>query len=499
MITNKTLNGQDLNTLPKTSKELVERICDSCGNKDIVGFRIIWNSRWKRKSEFDYCPSCSRNNGARNRVNKRCYESHGYVYREDKTTGKRVFEHVETMEKHIGRKVSELEIIHHIDGNKTNNSLSNLALMFNQKEHMRAHNEIEKCAFELYKRGIIKFDTSYQTYSIDYSKLYNNMEISLGFENVAIQQQKNICNSRLDTNISSEIIKGIIRPVPMIAANMSSVINAEFYKLLYRIGAFGILHRADTKENILNSIKEVSTECEWVAASLGVEKDQFEFAQEMNKNGCNVFVIDVAHGYSDAVINLAKKLKNWNSNIKLVIGNTTCTDLLLETHEFVDAIKVGIANGLACETKNTAGCNEKQFSSILKFKELSNKLKIPIIGDGGIREPADFTKAIAAGANSVMIGSVFAACPESAAETIQTANGTKKLYAGMASEYVQNKWKGGLKPGTVAEGGIRYLDVGDRLETVITKYTGALRSGITYSGAKDINTLQTNVKFIRLA
>jgi len=83
---------------------------------------------------------------------------------------------------------------------------------------------------------------------------------------------------------------------------------------------------------------------------------------------------------------------------------------LEESNEWVDAIKVGIAQGFACETKNTAGCTEKQFSAVLKFKELSKKLGMPIISDGGIREPADFTKAIAAGASTVMAGKIFAEC-----------------------------------------------------------------------------------------
>lgn len=496
MISEKTISGKDVSELSTQSKELVVRTCDNCEKKDIVALRNITVSRWKRKSTIDYCRDCGRKYGQQTRVNKRAYESHGYIYRQDGE--KRIFEHVEVMEKMIGRKLLEHEVIHHDDGIKSNNLPTNLTLMYNQKEHMRVHNELEQCAFELFKRGVIKFNKQYKNYYIDYSTLYNTMEVSLGFENIAIQQQKNICNSRLDTNIESEIIKGVFRPVPLIASNMSTVINADFYKKLYKLGAFGVLHRADTKDNILSSIRDVAKECEWVAASIGIEDDQYEFAQEMIKNGCNIIVIDVAHGFSDKIINLAKKIKIHNPDVKVVVGNTTTIDLLLETYEFVDGIKVGIANGMACETKNTAGCNEKQFSSVLKFKELSKRFGIPIISDGGIREPADFTKAIAAGANSVMAGSIFAACPESAAELIQYNDKPKKVYAGMASEYVQNAWKGGLKPGTIAEGGIRYLDPGEPVEMIITKYSGALRSGITYGGAKDIKSFQENVKFIRI-
>lgn len=326
-----------------------------------------------------------------------------------------------------------------------------------------------------------------------------DFEVSYGFEDIAIKQQKNICASRLDAEIKSEIIKGIRINVPLIAANMSAVINSEFCIKLQKLGAFGVLHRAGTKEYILSEIAKVAAECEWVASSLGVETDQLDFAKEMLAAGCNVFVIDVAHGYSDVVLELAKKVKQLSKNVKVVIGNTTNVGLLHESYDFVDAIKLGIAQGFACETKNTAGCTEKQFSTVFKFKELSKQYGVPVISDGAIREPADFVKAIAAGANSIMAGKIFAACPESAAETELINGVAKKIYAGMASRYVQDRWKGGLKSGTCPEGGVRYLDIGESLEKLLERYSGALRSGITYGGGKDILTFQRNVRFVRLA
>jgi IMP dehydrogenase len=324
------------------------------------------------------------------------------------------------------------------------------------------------------------------------------MEISLGFENVAIQQQKNLCKSRLDVDTSSEIIKGIIRPVPMIAANMSTVINADFYSKLYKLGAFAVLHRADTKPNILQSIRDVAKECEWVAASIGVGEDQYDFSKEMILAGCNVILIDIAHGYSDSIILLGRKIKQNFPNVKVVVGNTVNISMLEEIADFADALKVGIGQGFACETKNTAGCTEKQFSAVFKFKEASKKYGMPIISCGGIRSSADFVKAIGAGANSVMAGMTFAACPESAAELTTYNDQPKKIYAGMASEYVQTTWKGGVKSGTVAEGAVKYLDLEESAEKVIERFVGSLRSGITYAGAIDVKSFQEKVTFIRL-
>lgn len=323
------------------------------------------------------------------------------------------------------------------------------------------------------------------------------MELSLGFEDVAISQQKNIVKSRLDVDITSEAIKGFKLKIPLISANMSTVSDVKFCIKMNAAGALGVLHRMMPDSDIINGIAQIYDTVGFAAGSVGVGEGQLDLAKNMIKSGCNIVVIDIAHGYSDEVINLAKDIKNHSPETKVVIGNTTNIGLLEESYQFVDAVKVGIAQGLVCQTKNTAGSTEKQFSAVLKFKELSRKLGVPVISDGGIREPADLCKAIGAGAGSVMAGSVFAACPESAAELKLIDGKYMKLYAGSASEYVQNKWRGGLKFGTCAEGTIKYLEMGDNLSGVIEQYSGALRSGITYGGGKDIKSFQDNVKFVR--
>jgi IMP dehydrogenase/GMP reductase len=324
------------------------------------------------------------------------------------------------------------------------------------------------------------------------------MEESLGFESVSIKQKKNRCLSRLDADTESEIIRGVKVKIPLIAANMSSVINSDFYLDLVSLGAFGFLHRALREEGYEAEVVRVARTCKWVPVSIGVGADQYELAEKLIKRGANVVLVDVAHGYSDTVIELGRSLKKNFPHIKMVVGNTVNPDMMYEIEDFADAVKVGIAQGFACETKNTAGCTEKQFSAVLKFKELSKKMGLPIISDGGLREPADLVKSIAAGANSAMGGSIFAACPESAGELVNIDGKLKKLYAGMASEYVQNKWKGGLKPGTCAEGGVRYLDIGKPIKQMLEVWQGALRSGITYGGGVDIKSFQECVEFIRL-
>lgn len=387
-------------------------------------------------------------------------------------------------------------ILYSIDGDTTNTDPEN-TINLDYDEYEDLYVDALDLIQDLYQRGILWFDKEGKKYKLSPIIDLETMEKSFGFEDIAIKQKKNICDSRLDVDIKSEVIKGVFLDIPLIAANMSTVVNADFCIALYQLGALGIMHRALSDDEYFSEVYKISQNCEVVAASIGIGDSQFELAKNLYNHGANVLCIDIAHGYSDSVISLAKRIKD-KLGVKIIVGNTTNPDILRETHEFVDAVKVGIAQGFACETKNTAGCTEKQFSAVYKFRELSNKYNIPIISDGGIREAADFTKAIGAGASSVMAGKIFAACPESAAEVVFAEGEQKKLYAGMASRYVQTKWKGGLKDGTCPEGGVRLLNIGESLKDLLTRYSGALRSGITYAGAKDIKSFHENVSFVKI-
>lgn len=329
-------------------------------------------------------------------------------------------------------------------------------------------------------------------------KRTSQFDLSLGFESIAIKQKRNICTSRLQVGTKSEIMRGVSVEIPIIAANMSTIINSDFLLKLFSLGSFGFMHRALPEADYLNEVTKVALSSPHVPVSVGVGLDQYELAQKLISKGANIILIDIAHGYSDEVINLGKKLKQNYSHIKLVLGNTTNVEMMYEVNDFADAVKVGIAQGLACETFQMTGCTEKQFSCVYKFKEISRQLGLPIISDGGTRSPSDFVKALGAGANSVMAGSVFARCPDSASPLVEHEGKQKKIYAGMASRYVQDNWKGGIKQGTCPEGTVKYLDPGVSVDQLLERYQGALRSGITYAGGKDVVSFQDSVEFIRL-
>lgn len=519
----------DVLSLAKYSSKKVKKSCDNCGKISIVKLSDVTRSRLRRSTTRDYCFNCAiqiYNTGegnvaklAENRkkisektkwkskkfkndknsriINKKL-TTNGYLQVYNTDTKQYMLEHRKIIEKNMGIELKKEDIIHHINGDKLDNQINNLLITSSSKEHQIIHRQLETIALGLVSKGIIKFSKANKTYYVSPEIDLEVMPISLGFDDVAISQNKNICTSRLDVNIKSEAIKGIWLKTPMIASNMSTVCNSDFIIALNKLGAMGIMHRATNEEEILDEIEKISKECQYVAASIGIGNNQFDFAKKLIKNGTNIICIDVAHGYNDMSIQLGKKIKLYDNNVKIIIGNVVNPNIIYEVYDFADAIKIGIAQGFVCETKNTAGCTEKQFSAVYKFKHLSKEFGIPVISDGAIREPADFVKSIGAGANSIMAGKIFAACPESAAAEINIEGHIKKIYAGMSSRYVQNVWKGGLKKGTCSEGGIKYLDIGESVQNLLERYSGALKSGITYGGANDIGSFQKNVRFVRI-
>lgn len=324
---------------------------------------------------------------------------------------------------------------------------------------------------------------------------YLEMPKSLSFDEVSMTQGLNRCNSRLDADTTSEVARGVFLKSPFLAANMSTVVSADFCNKLYHLGALGVLHRAwKNEQDYLKEVKKIADNCGIVAASVGAGKDQVSLASRLIEAGATMIVIDIAHGYSPDVINTAARIRKGFPKVKIIVGNTINPDMMYEVEPYCDAVKTSIGTGSACETKDMTGCYEKNYSIVSKFKDVSKKLGLPIISDGGFSKPEQVAKAIAAGANSVMLGRVYARCPESAAELV----GDKKLYAGMASREVQKQWRGGLKPGTCPEGKSVLIPLGEPVAAVIERYTGALRSSITYVGATNIEEFQDKARFVRL-
>ena len=243
-----------------------------------------------------------------------------------------------------------------------------------------------------------------------------------------------------------------------------------------------------------------------VAAAVGVSNDTFERIKALVNCSVDAIVIDTAHGHSKGVINLLKKVKKQFPDLDTVVGNIATGEAALDlVRAGADAVKVGIGPGSICTTRMVAGIGVPQISAIMEVKKALNGTKVPIIADGGIRFTGDISKALAAGASSVMMGSMFAGTQESPGETIIFEGRKFKSYRGMGSiEAMQQGSKdryfqedeSDIKK-LVPEGISARVPFKGTLKEVMHQLIGGLRAGMGYCGAKNINSLK-DAKFIKI-
>lgn len=243
-----------------------------------------------------------------------------------------------------------------------------------------------------------------------------------------------------------------------------------------------------------------------VAAAVGVSKDTFERIEALVKSSVDAIVIDTAHGHSKGVIDLLKEVKKEYPNLDVVVGNIATGEAALDlVRAGADAIKVGIGPGSICTTRIIAGVGFPQLSAIMNVKKALEGSSVPIIADGGIRFTGDIPKAIAAGASSVMMGSMFAGTQESPGETIIYEGRKFKTYRGMGSIEAMQKGskdryfqedENDIKK-LVPEGISARVPFKGSLKEVMHQLIGGLRAGMGYCGAKDIENLM-DAKFIKI-
>ncbi len=243
-----------------------------------------------------------------------------------------------------------------------------------------------------------------------------------------------------------------------------------------------------------------------VAAAVGVSKDTFERIEALVKSSVDAIVIDTAHGHSKGVIDLLKEVKKQYPNLDVVVGNIATGEAGLDlVRAGADAIKVGIGPGSICTTRIIAGVGFPQLSAIMNVIKALEGSSVPIIADGGIRFTGDIPKAIAAGASSVMMGSMFAGTQESPGETIIYEGRKFKTYRGMGSieamqkgskdRYFQEDENDTKK--LVPEGISARVPFKGSLKEVMHQLIGGLRAGMGYCGAKNIENLM-DAKFIKI-
>src|SRR5690606_2667126 len=245
-----------------------------------------------------------------------------------------------------------------------------------------------------------------------------------------------------------------------------------------------------------------------VAAATTVGEEGYERTERLIAAGCDVIVVDTAHGHSSRVLEAVTRIKRLSNSTQVIAGHVATAEA---TRALIgagaDAVKVGIGPGSICTTRVVAGVGVPQLSAILQCVAEAQKTNTPIIADGGVKFSGDITKALAAGASAVMIGALLAGTDESPGETYLYQGRTYKSYRGMGSvgamargsadRYFQQGVKDTLK--LVPEGIEGQVPYKGPVATVLHQLVGGLRAGMGYVGARNIAELQARAKFVRIS
>jgi IMP dehydrogenase len=318
------------------------------------------------------------------------------------------------------------------------------------------------------------------------------MKKAYTFDDVALVPQFNNVPSRTEPNLETWLTKNRKISMPLLASNMDTVIGEKLADILIEQGSLPIFHRFTPMNEQIKWIKRYQ---ENTFISCGIQK--IDETRSLLDEGAVGVCIDVAHGHSERMFNFIKEIKRTHPNKEVIAGNV-CTAMAY--HDLVnagaDAVKVGVGPGSACTTRMITGFGVPQFSAICDCAKIAEKLRVPLIADGGIRNSRDVVLALAAGASTVMIGKLFALTEESAAQKKKTERGVEAKFRGQASEDFQNEYYGGLKGKTVAEGIDFWGVVSGSAHHLIDQLLGGLRSGMTYGGARNIKELQRKAEFV---
>ena len=310
-----------------------------------------------------------------------------------------------------------------------------------------------------------------------------------------------------EVSLQSRFSRNISLQIPLVSAAMDTVTEAPMAIALSRAGGIGVLHKNMSKERQaqeVRRVKEAPAEGKLrVAAGIGITPDALERTALLVEAGVDAVVLDSAHGHSKGVVHLLRKVKESFPGLDVVVGNIATAEAARTLADNgADGVKVGIGPGSICTTRIVAGVGVPQLSAIYDVYKALEGSGIPVIADGGLRYSGDLVKALAAGGDCVMCGSLFAGTDEAPGEVLEADGQKVKTYRGMGSTDAMRAGSGdryfqsGAKK-LVPEGVVGSVPYKGSVEDIIFQLLGGIRAGMGYCGAPDIPALRS-ARFIRI-
>ena len=328
----------------------------------------------------------------------------------------------------------------------------------------------------------------------------NDLRTGLSYGDVLLVPQRSPVDSRSDVDLSTRLTPGVELETPLVSAAMDTVTEADLAVELGRAGGLGVLHRFLTADEQAAQIETVAAAGQPVGAAVGIDEDYVARSATLVEAGVDVLVVDVAHGHMDRTVAAVERLAEAFPATDLVAGNVA-TPVGVEdlAAAGADCVKVGIGPGSHCTTRKVAGAGVPQLTAVDDCATAAEDLDVTICADGGIRTSGDAVKALMAGADTVMLGSLFAGTEEAPGAVVEVDGTRYKRSRGMATTAAaEERDDKGANVG--ADEGVEALTpYKGPVATVAEEFCQGIRSGLSYCGGHGIDRARDRAEFVRVA
>lgn len=318
------------------------------------------------------------------------------------------------------------------------------------------------------------------------------MKEAFSYDDVLLVPKFSDIESRSQVSLKSELSKELPFDTPIIASPMDTVSGYQMAKKLSQLGGVAIIHRYCSISEQADIVRSLKRDGERVGAAVGATGDYMERAAALYSAGVDFICIDVAHGHHKNVYEAIKALRSaFGSGAHIMAGNVATAEAFEALQSWgADSIRVGIGGGSICSTRIQTGHGVPNITAIMDCASVATTATL--IADGGIKNAGDIVKALAAGADFVMLGSLLAGTDEAPGEL--NMNDMTKVYRGMASREAQQDWRG---KSSAPEGIATTVPYKGPVELIFNDLVGNIKSGLSYSGVTTIANLQARAQFIR--
>ncbi len=326
---------------------------------------------------------------------------------------------------------------------------------------------------------------------------------TVAFDDILLRPQYSSIESRQDITLDVSLGDIDLR-LPILSSPMDTVTEGDMALAMFKAGGMGVIHRynspqdqAEIASSVIDAIIEESSAPK-IAAAIGVTGDYIDRANALFEAGVRTFCIDVAHGHHLLMKNALSKIrKTFGNNVHVIAGNVATLNAFNDLSDWgADSIRVGIGGGSICSTRLVTGHGVPTLQSVIECSNTDRNTAI--IADGGIRTSGDIVKALACGADCVMLGSILAGATEAPGDLIQDSHseGQFKVYRGMASIDAQMSWRGHASS---VEGVSSKVPTTGTVTHILESLRRGVVSGLSYSGARNLSELRSKAQVIKVS